>query len=293
MADLNDLQREWDAQPDYPEAKMNEIANLVRSRSDSMRSRLFRRDLGEAIACLIVIVVFGSFWSTAPNLVAKTGIAISIAGAVEIMVVLQTVRRRGRVDFAAVPLKEYIVAEIQGLNRQITLVRHVAWWYLLPCYLGASVVVIGIMSSPPRGAPRWIAGTLFCVGYLIVCLFLWRVNQKARRKNLEPLRDAMQRTYDSLVAMDAGGAQPEGDIVAVLADPQLDCQPGVGDWKFVKPGRNQVLVIVGAALVAMLPPLFWTNPDVGPAALQSAMSAIGAASIAWAATCVRRRDRKE
>ena len=107
MADLSDLQREWDAQPEYPEKKMSEIATLVRSRSDSMRSMIYFRDLGEAIACVFVIAAFGGYWIfnpalLAPNAIAKTGIVITIAGSVGIFVLMRFVRRRNQVDFASV-----------------------------------------------------------------------------------------------------------------------------------------------------------------------------------------------
>jgi hypothetical protein len=250
MADLNDLQREWDSQPEYSEEKMNEIAELVRTRSGSMRSRLFVRDIGEAIAGIFIIVVFGSYWFFAPNAMTKTGIAIAIAGAVEIIVLLQIVQRRGRADFTAVPLKEFVLSEVQMLNRQISLLRYVVWWYLLPLYTGACVFVIGISSHLHWDRSRTFCIS-FCVGYFVFCAFVWWLNQNARKKTLEPLRDAMQRTYDGLSALDSESAASDSDLVEVLTNPALDakCQRFV---RFVRPSWHQLVIVVFACMGGFL-----------------------------------------
>lgn len=250
MADLNDLQREWDSQPEYSEEKMNEIAALVRIRSGSMRSRLFARDMRETIASVFIIVMFGAYWlfdaywGTAPNAVAKTGIAIVIAGAVEIILLTQIVQRRGRADFTSVPLKEFLSSEVHVLNRQIALLRHVAWWYLLPLYIGCCVFVIGIGLTFPGGS---VFSILFCLADFAFCAFLWRVNQTARRKTLEPLRDAMQRTYNGLCALDAESADAAGDLLHALADPALDqkCRPWV---RFIRPPWHQIVLMLLASM---------------------------------------------
>jgi hypothetical protein len=265
MADLNDLQREWDSQPGYPEERLNEIAALVRTRSGSMRSTLFARDRREAIACVFIIVVFAaywmfdSYWGTAPNAVAKTGIAIIIAGAVEIIVLMQVVQRRGRADFTSVPLNEFLLSEVQMLSRQIALLRHVVWWYLLPLYIGCCVFVIGIGLTFPGGR---VFSIVFCLADFAFCAFLWWLNQSARKKTLEPLRDALQRTYDGLSALDhvgesvsdscRSGDRPayvnaDTDLLDALADPALDqkCRPWV---RFVRPSWRQIVLMVFAGM---------------------------------------------
>ena len=248
MADLNDLQREWDSQPEYSEEKMNEIAELVRTRSGSMRSRLFARDLGETIASIFVIIVFGGCWFFATNAVTKIGIGIIVVGALEIIALLQIVQRRGRADFTSVPLKSFLLSEVRMLNRQISLLRHVAWWYLLPLYAGACVFTFGVASKDNREGERaffiW-----FCVGYFIFCAFVWWLNQTARKKTLEPLRDAMQRTYDSLTALDSGSPVHDGELVDALTNPALDAD--CRGLRFVRPSWRQLVVIVFACIAGV------------------------------------------
>ena len=259
MADMNDLQRDWDSLPEYSEEKMNEIAELVRTRSGSMRSVLFARDMGEAIAGIFIMIVFGAYWFWIPTMigdselaitVARTGAVITIVGAVEIIFVTQFVQRRGRVDFASVPLKKFLQTEVQMLNREIALLRQVLWWYILPLYVGACVFVIGI-SLDDGWETGWVFAVPFCTGYFVFCAYLWWLNQKARKKTLEPLRDALQQTYDGLVSMEAESGGPPGDLAEVLKDSALDmkCRRS---FRLVRPSWHHVVVIAFAGLGGLL-----------------------------------------
>jgi hypothetical protein len=287
MADLNDLQREWDSQPDYSEKKMNEIAELVRTRSGFMRSRLFRRDLAELIAGVIIIIFFGFYWLQATNWMTKTGTAITIAGAVEIIVLTQIVQRRGRADFTSVPLKEFLLSEVKLLNRQIALLRHVVWWYILPLYLGACLFAMGISLDDEWQSGRAF-GISFCVGYFVLCTFIWWLNQYGRRRTLEPLRDAMQRTYDGLSGMDSEPAAADSDLVDVLANPALDagCQP----VRFVRPTGHQIMLVLFACLGGVAAGMLVQSYSGAPMRFEEwpLVGLMVAGMIAFGSLCVRR-----
>jgi hypothetical protein len=297
MADLNDLQREWDAQPGYPEAKMRAIAELVRARSGAMRSRLFARDRGEAIAGLFIIVSFASYWLFAEqlklgiNAIAKTGIAIMIAGAVEIIVLMQIVQRRARADFTSVPLKEFLLSEVQMLNRQIALLRHVAWWYLLPLLAGGWLFAIGIGFTWPGGK---IFAIVFCVSDFVFCAFCWWLNQNARKKSLEPLRNALQRTCDGLSALDSESAGAKDELRDVLVNPALDaqCRRYV---RFVRPAWHQIVVAVFACLGGVFAGVLIQQYFGQPLRFEEwpLVGLLVAAVVAVGSTCVRRIGKEE
>lgn len=292
MADLNDLQREWDSQPEYPEKKMNEIASLVRSRSSVMRSSLFARDVGETFVSIIVIAVFGGYWFTAPNVIARAGIVITIAGCVEAIALMQLVQWRSRVDFTSVPLKEFLLAEVQMLNRQISLLRYVAWWYLLPLYTGVCVFAIGIGQDE-----EWESGPVFsfwfCVGSFVLFTLIWFLNQHGRRNMFEPLRDAMQRTYNGLSEMDSESAAAESDLVEVLANPTLDNNGRL--VRFVKPSWHQIVVLVFACLGGFLGGVQIQEYSGEPMRYEEwpLMGLMLAAGFAIGSTCVRRGGDQE
>jgi hypothetical protein len=78
------------------------------------------------------------------------------------------------------------------------------------------------------------------------CAFCWWLNQNARQKTLEPLRDALQRTYDGLSALDSESAEADSDLLDALADPALDAKGRC--VRFVRPSWHQIVVMVFACL---------------------------------------------
>ena len=223
MADLNDLQKDWDSQPTYSEKKMNEIATLVQARSDSMRNTLFKRDITETVAAVFVIACIAPALFFVSGTIAKVGAGIIILGAIEIVVLMNWVRRLDKPDFAALPLKDFLASELRSMDRQIALLRYVAWWYLLPILTGASLFVFGMdwaSADTPKSFKDFVFSICFTGGYLIVCVFIWRINQRARKTRLQPLRDVLQQTYDSVTAL--GSPEAESDLIKSLADSKLD-----------------------------------------------------------------------
>lgn len=295
MADLNDLQREWDSQPQYSEEKMNEIATLVRTRSHSMRSALFACNLGEAIMFALIIVGLIGVWilaphDFAPNVISKVGIAIMIASSVGGIVLTQVVQRRGRVDFTTVPLKEFLVSEVRLLNRQIALLRRFTWWYELPFYFGGCVVAVGVCWHDWAVLQDWCI--LFCVGYFAVSALVWWLGRKAGMKLYVPLRDALQSTCDSLVAMESDSGEPNANPLAALTDPTLDVVVGTPNWSILKPSWLEAIAMVvltfGGAYCGLKHPI----DGAGPALFQSVIGAIVGFEIALAGIWLRRRSKK-
>ena len=292
MAELNDLQLEWDSQPQYTEERMNEIATLVRTRSNSMRSLLFASNLGEAIMFVFIIAGFAGYWcfapdDFAPNAISKAGIAIIIVSGVGGIVLTQVVQRRGRVDFTSVPLKEFLSSEVSVLNRQISLLRHVAWWYEVPFCFGVCVFAIGIGLRDWEILQTWCI--LFCAGYIVVSAFVWWMSQKTGKKLFEPLRDAMQRTYDSLTAMESDSAEPNADLMSPLADPALDIIGGTPNWDLVKPSWREAIVITLSTLGGAYCGLRYPIDDMGPELFQAVIGAIVAFEISLVCIWLWRR----
>lgn len=294
MADLNDLQRDWDSQPQYSEEKMNEIATLVRTRSRSMRSALFACNLGEAMMFVLIIFGSGGFWifapnDLAPNEISKIGIVIVIASSMGGIVLTQVVQRRGRVDFTTVPLKEFLLSEVRLLNRQITLLRQLAWWYELPFYCGVCVLAIGVCWHDWEALQIWCI--LFCVGYFLASALVWWLGRKAGMKLYVPLRDALQSTCNSLDAMESDSEGANSDLTSALADPTLDVIVGTPNCSLLKPSWHEAIAIVVLTFGGMFCGLRHPIDGAGPAQFQSVIGAIVGFEISLAGIWLRRRSK--
>lgn len=295
MADLNDLQREWDSQPQYSEEKMNEIATLVRTRSHSMRSALFACNLGETMMFVLIIFGLGGFWifapnDLAPNGISKVGIVIIIASSIGGIVLTQVVQRRGRVDFTTVPLNEFLLSEVILLNRQISLLRHFVWWYELPFYFGVCVLAIGVCWYDWEVLQGQCV--LFCVGYLAINALVWWLGRNAGMKLYVPLRDALQSTYDSLTAMEFDTGELDSGPLSALADPTLDVVVGTPNWSILKPSWLEAIAVVVLALGGAYCGLRHPIDGAGPVPFQSMIAAIIGFEIALAGIWQRRRSKK-
>ena len=294
MADLNELQHEWDSLPQYSEEKMNELATLVRTRSHSMRSALFACNLGEAMMFVLIIFAIGGFWlfapsDLAPNGISKVGIVIVIASSMGGIVLTQVVQRRGRVDFTTVPLKEFLLSEVRLLNRQIALLQRFAWLYELPFYSGVCVVAVGVCWHDWEVLQ--ISCMLFCVGYFLVSALVWWLGRKAGMKLYVPLRDALQSAYDSVAAMESDSGEPDADPLAAIADPTLDVIVGAPDWSILKPTWHEAIAIIvltfGGTYCGLKHPL----DGAGPALFQSVIGAIIGFEISLAGIWLRQRSK--
>ena len=116
-----------------------------------------------------------------------------------------------------------------------------------------------------------------------------------------PLRDALQRTYDSLVATDPDDMEADTDLMTALAESQTvnSCQTTMpnaidfGKFRFWYPTWKDVGIFIlasigGACLMA------WSPIDgLGPVSFQAAVGAIIAFEIVIICTCLRRRKKED
>ena len=227
---------------------MHEIGNLVRSRSSSLHSTVFMRDMRELAACVFIILVFvpAVFWI--PGILVKIGVGIIVLGAIGIIALMSWVRGLDRADSSALPLKDFIANEIRYLDRQITMLRYIAWWYLLPTGIGVCLFVVGMDHSKADGFAigDYLFSICFCIAYFFFCVFIWWLNQKGVRTQFQPRRDVMQRTYDSLAAMEE--PDPETELISALSNPELH----IGDPQFggITPTKT-IWALVAVALLAV------------------------------------------
>lgn len=200
MKNLDDLKQSWQSESPIAPERFEEIVTKVQAGSDLLRSTIFRRDMLESIAAVLVVAVFAPGLFVAKNPVAWSGFALLVLVGITIPIVLWRARRRPSETDSDSTFRDFVSVEIDYLTRQTRLLRLVTWWYLLPIYLGIILICLGV--TGPRG---YSTGEQILVAvYLILCgafmVYVWRLNQRARTGHLQPLLDyylAMRNALDS------------------------------------------------------------------------------------------------
>ncbi len=89
------------------------------------------------------------------------------------------------------PVFDAVKVEVQKVENQIRLLKSVAWWYLLPLFVGVMLHFWGSSASYPSK-----------LGYTTIVLalyvFIHWLNQRAVKKNLLPLKQGLNSLLHSL-----------------------------------------------------------------------------------------------
>jgi hypothetical protein len=146
----------------------------VRAGASKFYRRIWWRNAIEYIACVIVVIGFGTYLFTLPHILQKAGSLLVIAGT---LFVAWQLHRRASAEppeqAGATPLLLFARAQ---LVRQRDALRSVFGWYLLPFLPGMAVFMAGTMlagrpSGPePRDAIGFAVLTALFVG-------IWWINQ--------------------------------------------------------------------------------------------------------------------
>ncbi len=116
------------------------LAN-IRDRAEKFQSKVWRRNLREYFAALVVVVGFGSSMWNYPGWMMKAGSALSIVAA---LFVVWQLHQRGAAQAlpadSGMPLVDFHREE---LIRQRDMLRSVGSWYLAPFVPGCVLITLG------------------------------------------------------------------------------------------------------------------------------------------------------
>ncbi len=192
---MNDreLKQLWQRQVITPPVKVPD-AQLIAAMKQKMAKfgrDIFWRDVREVAACLILIVLFLPDFFRFTSWLAKGGCLVVVVSAVFIGARLLAAQRIGDRKSAGDTLRGYLLVERLKIERQIHLLRTVLWWYILPLYVGAIMVVFGIGGG-------MVHKVGFAIFYAIICGGIWWLNQHAVKKHLTPLKAEVEERLKEL-----------------------------------------------------------------------------------------------
>jgi Na+/proline symporter len=197
--EFDDLQRAWQAQ--NPAAQVTIKAELllkeVRRNQRQFWATIFWRDVREVGVALLLALYFlyhgwtHHNWTDYLNTMACLGIGL-------FMVVDRRLQRKKK-PIANDALKHCLEVSLAEVNHQIWLLKNVFWWYLLPLLVASAIS----MCQENLHMRHFDRGT--AVGAMLAALivawffrFVYRLNQRAVRKSLEPRREELKALLASL-----------------------------------------------------------------------------------------------
>ncbi len=188
----DDLKKLWRQQPlNVPPPLAG--AGQIRDIEQKMKrfDRIIKwRDVRELAACAVVAVAFGGLFVGVHPPVARLGCAITVAGAFFIAWRLVSSKRKAGPEIPGAPVMEALRREILKVDIQISLLRSVWWWYLLPTLGGASIFALGVQPDPRKRI-------VMLAAFLFAGVVVHWVNQRAVRQYLVPLKTELESMIGS------------------------------------------------------------------------------------------------
>jgi len=181
----NSVQTIWQCQP-VEGVKMS--VDAIRLRAGKFERKVWRRNLRESIAALIVIPFFAYFFLKAGDIPFRVTWGLFMAGMIWVVVQLW---RRGRPKTVPAAMGSSTAVEFfrRELERQRDLVKEVWTWYLVPLVPG--YVALNVADAlNVHGPGGWVRLGLLDVFLAIVFIGTWQLNVYAAR--------CLQRSIDEL-----------------------------------------------------------------------------------------------
>jgi len=197
---FDDLQKAWQSQDPGPKVTINAdlLLKEVRRNQRQFRAEIFRRDFREVGVCFLMFLFFLG-WGVRGQLWSMYLLAFCCLGVGSFFLVDRRIQRR-RQPVKNDSLQACIENSLFQVNHQIRLLKNVFWWYLLPILIGlCGVSAQTVWSFRAQGLTSMIwAGTVYIVTYGLTYGFVYWLNQRAVRKELDPRRKELEALLASL-----------------------------------------------------------------------------------------------
>ena len=196
----NEYEQAWRAQASHARITIDQelLATEVQRSHRTFRSTIFRRDFLEVVVAFALVPVWfwmGSLGSTPWTWYLTVPVLVWVGG----FFLVDRIRHPQLPIEAGDSLLQGVEKSLKQMEHQIWLLRNIFWWYFLPPSI--SILVFFFHSSWLR-SDHWVEFVINALPpVLIVVLvygFLYYLNQRAVRKDLEPRRDELLLLRSSL-----------------------------------------------------------------------------------------------
>lgn len=276
-------QQAWKAESSQVHVTFNTelLSKEVRQSQASFQSVIFWRDVREIGTSLVLVpiwLVLGIGMSLPWTWYLTVPAMLWIAG-----FMLWDRKRHPQVLSApGEPLLLRANESLAQVEHQIWLLRNVFWWYLLPPSISIMTFFIHVAWT---STDSWWGFVIFAgfLGLFLFFLYGWvfRLNQRAVRDQLEPRRNDLQKLVSNL--QDGNGATDSSDLKS-LASSLSATEKDAGlspswatwseNWNRIIPSWRQVAMILAPTLAGAYCGLQYPLAEAGPVFFQAVVAAV-------------------
>jgi hypothetical protein len=186
----DELKQLWQQQPLRDPPSAAQLISAMQKQTTQLRRIVDARDLREALACAVLMIVFGFFAYNEDAPIARLGSLMVIGSLIFIAWKLIYTRRSTPPAPPGATVVESLRAELNAVRAQSRLLGSVLWWYILPGMIGLLVGTWGMGIDP-------YTKTFCTLFYFAVDVFIYRLNQRARTKQLLPVETQLESMLHS------------------------------------------------------------------------------------------------
>ena len=194
---LNDAKELWSSEHEPDTRSMSaqaisesDILHLVKQQSAAFDKKIWRRDLLESVAAVVVFLAF-AWMLRDPSWIVRIGALLVMAGSAYTFWRLRRARTRHERNAMDRPVAEVLRDERAKVDEQIHLLENVLWWYIAPIALGVLMVAIG------NSGWSWFTG-IYTAAVVLGSAGVYVLNQRAVRRCLRPRREKLTRLLNQV-----------------------------------------------------------------------------------------------
>ena len=173
------------------EISAGKMIDAMKERMRKFDRIIRRRNRREVAAGVVVIAAFSVMAFVFSPVLVKIGAVIVVLSS--LYIIYKILKHHPRKDEASIniPVRAFLQNEIIKIDREISLLKNVLWWYILPPLTGMLLMIAGEEKSMTQKIIR-IAITVL-IGAIVYFL-----NQHAVKKDLEPMKKDLEENLKQL-----------------------------------------------------------------------------------------------
>src|ERR1017187_807027 len=196
---FEELQEAWQSQDTSAKVTIRADALLkeVRRKQKQFRATIFWRDVREVGVAAFMTWLF-LHWAIRDREWSLYLLALACFGVGTFMLADRWLQRKKR-PITNDSVRACIEASLVQVNHQIWQLKKVFWWYLLPIQVGLAALIGSVLWQARLAGLAVIMGlTAYALVCALVCWGVYKLNQSAVRKGLEPRRQELETLLNSL-----------------------------------------------------------------------------------------------